>query len=100
MNNVPQSTIEEAAEIAKRHFGIQGSAKLLASERDQNFKIACADGKAFVLKIANGQESREMLEAQNGALLHLHGIGIDPTRHRCATALANGRLQQQRSART
>ena len=73
VNKVPGFSVEEASEIAERQFVICGTAKLLASERDQNFKIVDSDGNAFVLKVANGQESREMLEAQNGALLHLQG---------------------------
>lgn len=73
VNSAPNFSLEEASEIAERHFGVHGTATLLASERDQNFKIAASTGKTFVLKIANSQEPREMLEAQNGALLHLQG---------------------------
>ena len=80
MESVPKFSVEDAAKIAERQFGVLGSAKLLASERDQNFRIVQADGSPFVLKVANGQESQEMLEAQNGALLHLQGkVDYTPT---------------------
>ena len=78
--NVPDFSVEEATAMAERCFDVRGTATLLASERDQNFKITGADGRAFVLKVANGNESREMLEAQNGALLHLQGnVQCTPT---------------------
>ena len=80
VNSTPQFSVEEAAAIVDGRFGISCSAKLLASERDQNFRITSSEGSEFVLKVANGRESREKLEAQNGALLHLQGkVDCTPT---------------------
>ena len=41
----PAFSIEEAEEIAKRFFGVSGSARALVSERDQNFHLRSADGR-------------------------------------------------------
>src|SRR5688572_14951759 len=60
-----------AQAIAEKYFGIQASAHELPSERDQNFLLTGRDGEKFVLKIANQNEKREVLEAQNAMLGHL-----------------------------
>jgi Ser/Thr protein kinase RdoA (MazF antagonist) len=62
-----------AQAIAEKYFGIQASAHELPSERDQNFLLTDRDGEKFVLKIANRNEKREVLEAQNAMLGHLAG---------------------------
>jgi Ser/Thr protein kinase RdoA (MazF antagonist) len=62
-----------AQAIAEKYFGIQASAHELPSERDQNFLLTDRDGEKFVLKIANADEKREVLEAQNALLGHLEG---------------------------
>ncbi|MDH3713019.1 MAG: aminotransferase class III-fold pyridoxal phosphate-dependent enzyme [Gammaproteobacteria bacterium] len=61
---------DRAREIAKSLYGIDGAARSLASERDQNFLIEAPGGR-FVLKIANSAEPLRSLELQNAALLHL-----------------------------
>jgi Ser/Thr protein kinase RdoA (MazF antagonist) len=60
-----------AQAIAEKCFGIQASADELPSERDRNFSLTTRDGEKFVLKIANVNERREALEAQNSMLRHL-----------------------------
>ena len=60
-----------AQAIAEKCFGIQASAGDLPSERDRNFLLTARDGEKFVLKIANANEERETLEAQNAMLEHL-----------------------------
>ncbi|MGO1117463.1 aminotransferase class III-fold pyridoxal phosphate-dependent enzyme [Rhodovibrionaceae bacterium A322] len=67
----PAFTDASAADLAKDLFGIAGTAKLLASERDQNFRITAEDGRRFVLKIANPAEERARLDCENGAIEHL-----------------------------
>ena len=52
-------------------YGLSGTAKRLSSERDETFLFTGADGRAFVLKIANPAEDPAALEFQDGALLHL-----------------------------
>ena len=68
-----------AQAIAEKYFGIQARAHELPSERDQNFLLTDGDGEKFVLKIANQNEKREVLEAQDAMLRHLEGrVSICP----------------------
>ena len=71
LENTPRFTVEAAAAIADEAFGICAGARLLPSERDQNFLITSDEKGKFVLKIANALESREFLDAQNSALTHV-----------------------------
>jgi len=71
VQHAPQFDAAWAEALAAREFLIIGRAEALPSERDQNFRILTADGEAFVLKIANATESRDILEFQNAALEHL-----------------------------
>ncbi|HLB10404.1 MAG TPA: phosphotransferase, partial [Gemmatimonadaceae bacterium] len=65
--------------MAREHFGTDGIASQLTSERDQNFRIERADGTSIVLKIANAREERSLLEAQHSALAHVAShIDITP----------------------
>ncbi|UCE64539.1 MAG: phosphotransferase, partial [Nitrospirota bacterium] len=68
---LPQLTSEEATTLARDLFGVAGHTRPLPSERDQNFLVETSNGAAFVLKIANASEVREVLEAQNAALEYL-----------------------------
>jgi 4-aminobutyrate aminotransferase-like enzyme/Ser/Thr protein kinase RdoA (MazF antagonist) len=67
----PRFTAREAEKIAEQHYGIACSATPLPSERDQNFLLRPANGEWLVLKIANSDEQREVLEFQNAALERL-----------------------------
>lgn len=60
-----------AQAIAEKCFGIQASLEELPSERDRNFLLTAREGEKFVLKIANVNEQREVIEAQNAVLEHL-----------------------------
>jgi Ser/Thr protein kinase RdoA (MazF antagonist) len=60
-----------AQAIAEKCFGIQATAGELPSERDRNFLLTARGGEKFVLKIANANEERVTLEAQNAMLEHL-----------------------------
>ena len=76
MRNPQPSSVESvdrisAQAIAEKCFGIQASADELPSERDRNFLLTARDGDKFVLKIANVNEKREALEAQNAVIQHL-----------------------------
>ena len=61
---LPEFSIDEAAEIARRLFALQGPIRRLDGERDLNFLIG-EPGARQVLKIANEQESPAMLECQH-----------------------------------
>lgn len=71
LNHTPAFDAESAQEIAEDVFGLGATARVLPSERDQNFLLTNDAGEKFVLKIANALESRELLEAQNAMLDHL-----------------------------
>ena len=68
----PSFTPPNAEAIAARLFAVFGTASLLPSERDQNFRID-ADGRRYVLKIAHPETDPEFLALENAALQIAHG---------------------------
>jgi 4-aminobutyrate aminotransferase-like enzyme/Ser/Thr protein kinase RdoA (MazF antagonist) len=73
LQHAPRFTERDAVRIAKELFGIDVTAKQLPSERDQNFHLAASSGPAYVLKLANSTERREVLDFQNQAMIHIAG---------------------------
>jgi 4-aminobutyrate aminotransferase-like enzyme/Ser/Thr protein kinase RdoA (MazF antagonist) len=71
LGQAPRFDVGDAERLSREHFGFAGSATPLTSERDQNFRIERSHGSRIVLKIANADESRAMLLAQQDALTHL-----------------------------
>ncbi|MDE3128799.1 MAG: aminotransferase class III-fold pyridoxal phosphate-dependent enzyme [Gemmatimonadota bacterium] len=71
LDSAPRFDAAAAADIARRRFGLDGTARALVSERDQNFAIEARDGRRAVLKIANARETRALLEAQQAAMAHV-----------------------------
>jgi len=71
VQHAPRFSETDAVGIAHDLFGLKVSAKLLDSERDQNFHLIASDGKAFVLKLANATETYEVLDLQNQAMMHI-----------------------------
>src|SRR5512140_2727131 len=71
LDHCPRFTPQAAERLARDHFGVNGRAIELTSERDQNFCIESSDGERIVLKIANAREDRAMLEAQQRAMMHV-----------------------------
>lgn len=68
--NPPTFTEDEAKKMARDLFGLEGSFRLLVSERDQNFHIS-GNGDGHVLKIANAEEDPGVIDFQTRALLHI-----------------------------
>ena len=66
----PAFSIDDAAALAREHFGIDGTVRELGSNQDRNYRIEASAGR-FVLKIANPGWERVSLEAQNAAMQHL-----------------------------
>ncbi len=64
----PSFGIEEAREIARERFGLEGQIVELPSERDRNFRVEAAGGARFVLKLAHSDESPQILDLQHRAL--------------------------------
>jgi Ser/Thr protein kinase RdoA (MazF antagonist) len=71
LSHTPAFELESAQKMAEKLFGVRATARVLPSERDQNFVLTNEAGEKFVLKIANALESREFLEAQNEVMDHL-----------------------------
>ena len=70
----PHFSEAEAEALARSFYDLTASAQPLPSERDQNFLLKRDGQPAFVLKIANGAEQREILDLQNKAMAH---VGAD-----------------------
>ncbi|MFN8233988.1 MAG: aminotransferase class III-fold pyridoxal phosphate-dependent enzyme, partial [Actinomycetota bacterium] len=67
----PAFTLQQASELARSKFGVDGKASPLVSERDQNFRILRDDGTGFVPKIMNPAEDPGVAEMQTLAMLHV-----------------------------
>jgi 4-aminobutyrate aminotransferase-like enzyme/Ser/Thr protein kinase RdoA (MazF antagonist) len=91
VSHPPRVTADAAAEIARSIFGVEGEARPLPSERDQNFAIRAADGARYVLKIANAGESRAMLDGENAVMGRLASTGLTPAIIPTRTGEAIGR---------
>lgn len=65
----PGLTLDDAREIARTCFQVDGDARELVSERDQNFLLA-ADGQGWVLKVSNVAEDRSVVEMEVAAVEH------------------------------
>jgi Ser/Thr protein kinase RdoA (MazF antagonist) len=73
----PALSASDARRIASEVFGVDATARLLASERDQNFHLRSEAGGEFVFKVANPAEDPAVVDFQTRALLHI--AACDPT---------------------
>lgn len=73
----PAASLEQAEEIARYYYGLEGKVSRLTSERDQNFYLQTNDGREFVLKLANPAESHDVAIFQNLALMHIAKVSPD-----------------------
>jgi 4-aminobutyrate aminotransferase-like enzyme/Ser/Thr protein kinase RdoA (MazF antagonist) len=64
-------TETEAVRVAREIFSLAVSAKALPGEYDDNFHLASADGREFVLKIMHPAREQSFVEMQCRALQHL-----------------------------
>ena len=78
MSGVPHLTCLDAAALAARLYDLDVSATDLPSERDQNIRLLTASGESFVLKVANANERREVLEAECAVMRHLATTSLCP----------------------
>ena len=75
-------SVDEAAAVAAETFGVEGTAHLLTSERDQNFRIDTAEG-AFVLKVTHPAEPADVTAFQTAVQVHAADRGAPiPRIHR------------------
>lgn len=75
-SSVPDLSLAEAEELAARLYGIHASAELLTSERDENFRLAAANGRAYLLKISNPSDPDDVVDFQTACLDHI--ADVDP----------------------
>ena len=64
-------TESEAAQLARKIFSLDVSAKSLPGEYDDNFHLTSADGGEFVLKVMHPAREQSFVAMQCGALQHL-----------------------------
>ncbi len=77
--NKPDVAMERVAEIGREMFGLDGELRLLASERDLNFRVKTAVSDTYVLKIANVDEDEGVLSFQTEALRYIEQQDPDLT---------------------
>jgi len=62
---------DEAVQLAREIYDLEGSASSLPGEYDNNFHFVTSDGRAFVLKVMHSSRDREFIDMQCAALKHL-----------------------------
>ncbi|HEX6128552.1 MAG TPA: aminotransferase class III-fold pyridoxal phosphate-dependent enzyme [Candidatus Limnocylindria bacterium] len=72
----PALTPEQARAIARERCGVDGEARPLVSERDQNFAIHTPGGDGWVLKVSNAAEDPAVVEMEVAAVEHV--ARVDP----------------------
>ncbi|TPV93715.1 MAG: aminotransferase class III-fold pyridoxal phosphate-dependent enzyme [Myxococcales bacterium FL481] len=92
VNLAPAFDPVAAQALARELFAIDGPAKPLPSERDQNFHIDAGERGRFVLKIANASESPAFLELQNAMLAHLATASLPITTPRVIPSVSGDTL--------
>lgn len=73
----PALSSAEARELAARHWGLEGDARELPSERDRVFAIAGAGGDRAVLKVSNALERAGTLDLQTQLVAAIAGSGSE-----------------------
>lgn len=99
LGHSPRFTQHDARELARELYGLEGEARSLPSERDQNFRIDVHGGASVVLKIANALDDPELLGAQQRALTQLGHTTVPAPRvvlARDGSALAEARAADGR----
>lgn len=73
----PAPTPADARALAARHWGLEGEARELPSERDRVFEIAAPGGDRAVLKVSNALERADTLDLQAALIGALADHGTD-----------------------
>ena len=92
VRTAPKVSIFDAQCIAREVYGLEVRAEVLPSERDANFLLRGADGSRYVLKIANTEEPREILEMQNEAISRLRSAATSLEWPRVIAARQGGEI--------
>jgi len=67
----PPLTTHDAERLARELYGLDGAARSLPGELDDNFLLTCRDGRAFVLKVLHPAREEALVDLQCRALEHL-----------------------------
>ena len=67
----PRLDDSDVLHLVREYYGLEAQLQSLLSERDQNFRLRCDDGRQFVLKVANAAEDPLATDFQIQALNHL-----------------------------
>lgn len=94
----PAFGVHAAEEVARELFGLAGTIRELASERDRNFRIDTPDGRRFVLKISHAEESPDILDLQHRALERLAERAPDLVLPRVVPSPAGREIETVRSS--
>src|SRR5690242_8849545 len=66
-------TETEAVRLAREVYGLEGAARALPGEYDDNFYLTAAGGRGFVLKVMHPAREPSFIDLQCKALVHLAG---------------------------
>ena len=87
---LPEFSLEQAAQLVRERYGLDGKLKPMDGERDLNFLVDCGSER-YVFKIANAAESPAMLECQHAVFERLSRAQVFPhnvTARRAVNGLA------------
>ncbi|HTV71253.1 MAG TPA: phosphotransferase [Rhizobiaceae bacterium] len=71
-------TPQEAAEVARLHYGIEGRLSRFETEKDDTFRLVTDERREAVLKVANPAEAAQEIDLQVKLLEHLAASDIAP----------------------
>jgi len=100
LESIPSFTAPEALAAATRDYGLLGRISALPSERDQNFLITDAAGGKYVVKIANVNDTPELLDFQNQAMRRVERSSPDCRVQRVVSSLQGLEITNIHNART
>ncbi|OCP38144.1 aminotransferase class III-fold pyridoxal phosphate-dependent enzyme [Ensifer sp. LC163] len=98
LKTTPDFSIDQAAGLLQQHYGLSGTLSLLASERDQNFKVEAADGATYILKIVNAAEPEVESDFQTALLNHVGTFAAELPVPHIRPTLAGSSLAETTSA--
>ena len=67
----PSLPLDRVRRLVLDHYELEGNWTPLPGERDLNFRLDTGDGRTFVVKVANPEDSAELLGLQNAAMTRL-----------------------------
>lgn len=73
----PEVGDAEATAILRTHYGLDGSVRLLGSERDRTFLVTVPGGAPLVLKVSNSADDAGVIAMENAAMRHIERTDPD-----------------------